>query len=426
MRGKGPQGVPERGAVLAADAPPGLDPARRPGRRLRLACLAFVELDVANACSIHTREIDEGLAALGHDVTVILPRPLRAQAWSGVRHVWVRWWGFDRLRALAFHLQCAWHLLRLHLTEGFDLLYLREAVPQPILPRLARWLGLPLFVEVNGWALDDLRLVGASERELARARASQRELLRSARGLVVSTAGNARRIAAEYGVPADRILIQELGTNTELFSPGGREAARRALGLPERAPIILFAGSFHPHHDLTTVVEAFAKAAAVEPSARLLLVGEGALRRPIEERVRALGLAELVRMEGAKPYEAMPAYFRAADLAVLPLTAPKVRQQQGAFAAKLWDYMAAGLPLVVTDLPDSLSYALLADKAVLVPPGDAAAMAEAFRALLADPGRREALGRAGRGYVLAHRSWRRAAEETASFIEARLAAGKER
>lgn len=425
MRDNGPQGGPEGGAVFAADRSHGRETVSRPARRLRIACLAFVELDVANACSIHTREIGEGLAALGHDVTVILPRPLRAQAWSGVRHVWVRWWGFDRLRALAFHLQCAVHLLRLHLAEGFDLLYLREAVPQPLLPGLARRLGLPLFVEVNGWALDDLRLVGASEQELDRARDSQRELLRSARGLVVSTAGNARRIAQEYGVPADRILVQELGTNTDLFSPGDREAARAALGLPERAPIILFAGSFHPHHDLATVVEAFAKTAAVEPSARLLLVGEGALRRPIEARVKALGLTESVRMEGARPYEAMPAYFRAADLAVLPLTAPKIRQQQGAFAAKLWDYMAAGLPLVVTDLPDSLSYPLLADKAVLVPPGEASAMAEAFRSLLADRARREALGRAGRDYVLAHRSWRRAALETASFIEARLASGGE-
>ena len=62
---------------------------------MRIVYLALIEIDVANACLVHTREITEGLAALGHEVTVILPRPSRVQAWQGVRHVSVRWWGFE-------------------------------------------------------------------------------------------------------------------------------------------------------------------------------------------------------------------------------------------------------------------------------------------------------------------------------------------
>ena len=42
---------------------------------MRIAYLALIEIDVANASLVHTREIAEGLAALGHEVTVILPRP---------------------------------------------------------------------------------------------------------------------------------------------------------------------------------------------------------------------------------------------------------------------------------------------------------------------------------------------------------------
>src|SRR5207249_1647793 len=75
-------------------------------------------------------------------------------------------------------------------------------------------------------------------------------------------------------------------------------------------------------------------------------------------------------------------YFRAADIGVLPLTASNVKQRNGAIALKLWDYMAAGLPVVVTDFPSTPSASLLADKAAVVPPEDPDAMAKAFADLL--------------------------------------------
>ena len=140
---------------------------------MRIAYLALVEIDVANASLVHTREIAEGLAALGHDVTVILPRPVRMQAWEGVRHVWVRWWRFDRLGEWAFFVESAWHLWRVHRRRRFDLLYVREMARHPFLPGLVRLLRLPLFVEVNGWVIDDLGLLGASQRELRAAERSQ-------------------------------------------------------------------------------------------------------------------------------------------------------------------------------------------------------------------------------------------------------------
>src|SRR5438093_13744875 len=79
---------------------------------MRLAYLALIEIDVANACLVHTREIAEGLAGLGHEVTLILPRLLRGQAWGGLAHTWVRWSGFDRKRQWAFFVESGWRLWR--------------------------------------------------------------------------------------------------------------------------------------------------------------------------------------------------------------------------------------------------------------------------------------------------------------------------
>lgn len=387
---------------------------------MRMAYLALVELDVENACVVHTREISERLAALGHDVTLILPRPLRGQRWAGVRHVWVRWWGFDRLRATAFYLQGVWLLARMHREQPFDLLYLREAIRQRFLPALARWLRLPLFVEVNGWTLDDLRLIGASDRELEATRRVQASLFRAAAGIIVSTVGNAEKVAGQYGIPRARILVQELGTNTEHFTPGDRGPARRTLDLPPESPIILFAGSFHPHHDVRTLVEAFARLAAKDPRPVLLLVGQGAQWSAVGELVRGLGLGPRVTMVPAVPYERIPLYYRAADIGVLPLSRANIRQRNGCIALKLWDYMAAGLPVVATDLPDTASYPLLCDKAVLVPPEDPSVLEKTLQGLLDQEEVRERLGLAGRHYVQRHRGWRHAAEETAGFLMNRL------
>jgi glycosyltransferase involved in cell wall biosynthesis len=388
---------------------------------MRIVYLALIEIDVANACLVHTREIAEGLAALGHDVTLILPRPLRMQSWLGIRHVWVRWWSFDRLGEWAFFVESAWRLWWLHRRRRFDLLYVREMARHPFLPGLARWLRLALFVEVNGWLLDDLRLRGASRRELGAVERSQRHLFRAAIGIVASTRGNAQKVVSSHGVPKERVCVQELGTNAAHFTPGDPQRVRSDLALPADAQIILFAGSFNPHHDLSTLVDAFARLVS-QSSQRvlLLLVGDGQRRQAVRQSLDAAGLRGHVLMSGACPYEKIPAYFQAVDIGVLPLTAAKIRQQEGALASKLWDYMAAGLPVVVTDLPDTPSASLLAGKAYVVPPEDPNAMAGAFADLLGNVDKRDRLAQAGLNYVRQHRTWRQAALETADFMAKRL------
>jgi len=388
---------------------------------MRIVYLALIEIDVANACLVHTREISEGLAALGHEVTVILPRPLRMQVWQGIRHVWVRWWGFDRLRQWAFFIESAWRLWRLHRHQPFDVVYVREMARHPFLPALAGSLRLPLFVEVNGWMLDDLRLLGAPSGELRAAEHSQRNLLRAATGIIGSAVGNTERIITEYSIPRERVRTQELGTNTAHFTPADRQRVRAELGFHGDGQIILFAGSFHPHHDLSTLVKAFARFVAQgSERALLLLVGHGLQWQSIRQSLDSSGITDRVIMTGSRPYEQIPLYFQASDIGVVPLTAARIQRQNGAVTAKLWDYMAAGLPVVVTDLLSTPSGSLLAGKAYVVPPEDPKAMAHAFRELLGNADKRARLAGAGLDYVRQHRTWPQAAADTADFIAKRL------
>ena len=136
---------------------------------MRLAYIALIEIDVSNACLVHTREMTEQIAALGHEVILFLPNPLHFQKWKQVNHVWIKQWGFGGLQEALFHFESFMHLFRIHLKKRFDLIYLREMFHNGLVPYLCKWLHLPLFVEVNGWLLDDLRLRDASPQNIARA-----------------------------------------------------------------------------------------------------------------------------------------------------------------------------------------------------------------------------------------------------------------
>ena len=389
---------------------------------MRILYLAFVETDISNACVIHTREIVENLSALGHEVTVVLPRPLKTQIWKNIDHRWVRFWGFDRPRKYIFFLMSAWRIFWMHRKRPYDLLYLRETQHTPLLLLLLRLTKLPLFVEVNGWLLDDLHLKGATKKHISSAKVRQQKLFHAATGILVSTTGNADRLASFYGVQKGRIRVQELGCNTTLFKAGDQERSRALLDLPANAKLILFAGSFHHHHDLKILIESFSLVLKQHPESYLILLGTGAQFETIQREVDELRLDGHVILPGVRPYEEIPIWHRAVDIAILPLTAKKVEQQNGCFSLKLWEYMASGLPVIATDFSHTPSAKLLDGKVLIVPPEDIVTMTTAIMRLLKDTSLCCLLSAAGRSYVLEHRSWRHAARETIDFIVIRLQA----
>jgi glycosyltransferase involved in cell wall biosynthesis len=345
---------------------------------------------------------------------------MKKQKWENVDHKWIRFWGFDLPRKYIFFLQSVSRIFWTHRRQPYDLLYLRETEHTPLLLPLLRLTKLPLFVEVNGWLLDDLHLKGATADRISSAKAHQQLLLQTATGILVSTTGNADRLSSFYGIEKSRIHVQELGCNTILFNPGDQKNSRTLLGLPSHAKLILFAGSFHHHHDLEILIKSFSLVLKQYPETYLILLGTGAQFETIQRKIEELRLNSHVVLPGVRPYEEMSIWHRAADIAILPLTAKKIEQQNGCFSLKLWEYMASGLPVIATDFSHTSSAKLLDDKVVIVPPEETDTMATAILRLLREPSLCRQLSAAGRSYVLEHRTWRHAARETIDFIMLRL------
>jgi glycosyltransferase involved in cell wall biosynthesis/peptidoglycan/xylan/chitin deacetylase (PgdA/CDA1 family) len=148
----------------------------------------------------------------------------------------------------------------------------------------------------------------------------------------------------DEGVPPDRIEILPNAIDLNRFSPPTQEerlAARRQLSLPDSAPVLVSVATLFPVKDPRTLIEAAALVRSALPNVQFLLVGEGPLRDEMSRRIEELGLTQSVRLLGAQR-DVRP-YLAAADMGLLT-------SRSEASSNSLLEYMAMGLPAIVSDL----------------------------------------------------------------------------
>jgi glycosyltransferase involved in cell wall biosynthesis len=210
---------------------------------------------------------------------------------------------------------------------------------------------------------------------------------RLADAFVAVSSADAERMVRVERVPERKV---RLIPNAYIPSPTRRPpgwSLRAELGLADDIALIGTAAMLRPQKAQHVLVDAFAILAARHPRANLVIAGDGECRSALEAQVRRLGLARRVHMLGRR--EDVDAILEQLDVAVLS------SDYEGTplFA---FECMAAGTPLVATavgGLPDVLQDGR---SGRLVPRRDAAALASAVAALLADPSERERIAAAAR------------------------------
>lgn len=173
------------------------------------------------------------------------------------------------------------------------------------------------------------------------------------------------------------------GIDPERFFPGDKQACRGQLGLPGDAFLVGIVATLRSWKGHLYLLEAFA--AARKPHWRLLIIGEGPMREPIEARIASLGLADSVSLVGQQA--APEGWLRALDAFCLPSYA-----NEGVPQAVL-QAMLSSLPIVSTPV-GAIPEALTHDKsALLVAPKDSGALAAALLRIEEDAALAERLGR---------------------------------
>jgi glycosyltransferase involved in cell wall biosynthesis len=195
------------------------------------------------------------------------------------------------------------------------------------------------------------------------------------------------------GIPEERVRVVHNGVALERFSPAPPAAAKRALGLDPDLPVAGIVGRLSAEKGQAVALAAWARVAEAHPGARLLLVGDGDAAETCLALAAELGIADLVTFTG---FQADPTpYLAACDVVLMP----SLREGLGLAALEA---MALERPVVASrtgGIPEAVRDG---ETGLLVPPDDAAALADAILTLFADPARCTAYGQAGRARVAAH------------------------
>lgn len=274
-------------------------------------------------------------------------------------------------------------LLRLLRCEGFGLVH-AHGQDASILALAARpWARLPLVVTRHV-----LEEPAADARQRARALAALLALRLADAAVAVSHAV-ARRLASAGWLDRDRIRVIPNGIELERFDPvassASRAATRRALGVGPDEPLALVPAVLRPRKGHPLLLEAVPRIRERVPGARLLFAGSGPLEGELRRHAAPLG--DAVRFLGERGD--VPALMAAADLVVLAT-------ETEALPTVLMEAAAAGRPAVASDVGGVGEVVAAGRTGLLVPVGDAGALADAVGRLLLDCDRARALGAAAR------------------------------
>ncbi|MBP8251341.1 MAG: glycosyltransferase family 4 protein [Herpetosiphon sp.] len=367
--------------------------------------------------AIHTSEVAYGLAARGIDMHVVVRPP------SGTRRVpWrlhsyqkngVTWYESDLPKAASL------------LSYPLIARLIKRIKPDAVMERYynlagagvlaAARHGVPTLLEVNALIVDPPQI---RKRQIDDALARfmpQRERGGPLRRWAVWQCNHSAKIVTPLHttVPpeVDRTRIVELpwGANVSAFQPN--EA--------ERAPLLVFLGSFRHWHGVTDFVRAANVLLDQGFDGRFLLIGDG----PEREQAQQIAQTHADRFEwaGAVAHDRVPALLARATVGVAPFNPARhpALQSAGFFWSplKIYEYMAAGLPVVTANIPPLDDVIRPNQEGALFEAGNIQDLARAMRDVAMSPNR-AAMGRNARQRVEQRYSWEQHCAELQRVLEA--------
>jgi len=367
------------------------------------------------------------LAAAGHRV-VLISRNDRCQPrveqteWMTVRRLpCTAARPINRVINFPFPANPVWYfsILRAAVDCGADCIVVRDLPLALTALAVGRRLGLPVvydMAEVYPEFLRDRVEFGRASfldrivKNPSGAERVERAVLRRADAVVV-VSDESRDRCVRLGVPANRIVhVGNTPEDLEAIGAVPRDPSRDAPAFDEFS--LLFVGILMWDRGVADVVRALPLIREAFPKTRLVVAGDGDERGEIERLVAESGLEASVDLLGWREHASLPELYAAADVGLLPFRAG--RHVKITLANKLFDYMAAGVPIVASDLPPMRRVLDETHAGVFFTPGDSASLASAVISLLRDRATRRRLADNGRRAAAEKYNWR---EDEKRFLE---------
>lgn len=390
-----------------------------------LLYLANNRLPTEKAHGLQIAQMCEAFAGVGYAVTLVVPRRRNTPEMRVAGDLWT-YYGVERTFALR-RLLCL-DLFRLipaeripHVAFSIQTLTYLLALALWLLPRRAdviytRDMFIGLLIALTRpratlvYEVHQLHRSGLGRRV-------QGFVLR--RSIAIPITGHLADRARARG--ARRVHVEHDGIRRARFAGlPARAEAKQALGIAPEAFVVGYAGRLHTmamSKGLDTLIDAIARAAGAGAEVHLLLVGgPEAGVQILREQWAALGLPpNRLHAVGQVPPDEVPRHLAAMDVGAMPLPWTE-HFAYYASAIKLFEYMAAGCAVLASNLPSTAEVVRDGESALLPPPGDVEAFAEAILRLWEDRDRCARLGAQARQDVQRY-TWDARAARIRAFIE---------
>ena len=356
--------------------------------------IAYVTVDPGipvfgtKGASVHIQEVVRELIRRGHDVTVHTTRAGRdiPDDLAGLKVVETRIEADDPAARERAQQEVSARIAARIIAGGADLVYERYSLFSTALAEVTDATGAVGVLEVNAPLIEEQRTHRVLVDEEAAGNALARQVAAATATIAVSD-------------PVRDWVRERTGSESVHTVPNG-VSITRIVPRPEEIgdPVVTFVGTLKPWHG---VADLLAAAALAKRPWKLRIIGDGPERAALEEQAAGLGIE--VDFRGAVAPADMPGQLAGSAIGVAPYPDLGGEQQQYFSPLKVYEYLAAGLPVVasaVGQLPQ-----ILGELGTLVPPSDPAALAAAIDTLAADPVLRGKLGWRGRMQAEEKHSW---------------------
>jgi glycosyltransferase involved in cell wall biosynthesis len=366
-------------------------------------------------CHVRIYEEARALTILGHNVCIVTYHLGRDM--PGVRVVRipkVPWYNkleagpswhkpyLDLLLLLKAYNTARWfrpHLIHAHLHEGTLLGFILKLALR--LPLLFDYQGSLSGESLNHGFLRN----GSLQHKLF---VSIEHAINHAADAIITSSDEGRcELIENWGIAPEKISTLIDAVDTDIFKPYSRSDARRELGIPEDAQVVVYLGLFNRYQGVDMLLDAIVHIRSKVAKVHFLLMGfpdEEYRRRAVET-----GIDDLITFTGRVPYDRAPFFLSAGDLAV----SPKLARTEA--NGKLFNYMACALPTVVFD--SEVNREILGDDGIYAEYGNVSSLAECIVATLNDMGLMSELGQRVRNNAVEAHSWDARANQLAGIYQ---------